>query len=447
MQKWKKVSSLLLALCLVTVLLAGCGGSEAPQESTAPATGSSTAEPAPSEELVELTLLIDKDASTEGLEAIVAVIEEKYNIKTNFEVRVGGAEGDNIIKTRLASGDITDLFWYNTGALLGAISPADYCLDLTDEPFAANFNKDFLEAASVDGRLYAIPRGSAEAGGILYNKKVYDELGLEVPHTWEDFLANCQAVQDAGKVGVIGAYKDDWTSQLIFLGDEYNVVQANPNFPQEFTENKAKYASSPEALRSWQKLADCQPYLNEDFLATTHDVALDMLATGEGAHYPMLTGSLSSIDANYPDEANNIGFFGVPGDDASAHGMTLWMPVGVYANKNSDKIDAIKTWMEFYVSQEAIDISSAVLKPTGPYVINGMNLPEDSYEGVKDMQNYMEAGNTAMALEYASPVKGTNAPQICVSVGSGIITPEDGAEQYDADVAKQAVQLNLEGWN
>ena len=107
---------------------------------------------------------------------------------------------------------------------------------------------------------------------------------------------------------------------------------------------------------------------------------------------------------------------------------------------------AVETWLEFYTTQECWDIYAEKIQPPGPYVIKGLKLPDDVYPGVKDIQAYFDAGKTALALEFASPVKGASAPQICQAVGSGLTTAEDGAKQYDADVEKQAIQLNLAGW-
>ena len=43
-------------------------------------------------------------------EALIAAFEAKNpNIKVNLETRPGGAPGDNIVKTRLATGDMDDV--------------------------------------------------------------------------------------------------------------------------------------------------------------------------------------------------------------------------------------------------------------------------------------------------------------------------------------------------
>ena len=83
-----------------------------------------------------------------------------------------------------------------------------------------------------------------QGGGILYNKKVYAELGLRVPKTWADFMANNAKIKAAGIDPVIQTYGDTWTSQLFMLGDFYNVAAQEPNFAANYTANKAKYATS-----------------------------------------------------------------------------------------------------------------------------------------------------------------------------------------------------------
>ena len=393
-----------------------------------------------------LTFLTDKDSAFEGLQAVIDAFQKKYNVRINVDIRPGGTEGDNIIKTRLATGDMSDLFGYNTGSLLQAINPERNIMDITNEPFAAAVTDDFKRSASVNGRLYAVPFGSNVAGAILYNKPIYRELGLSVPHTWKDFIANCQKIQAAGKTAVIASLKDTWTSQLFILGDEYNVKAVQPNFPTEYTNNRAKYATNAVARRGFEKIAEVRPFINRDFLATTYDQGADMLALGQGAHWAILTGALTTIAKSQPNKIDDIGVFAIPGDDPNNHGLTVWISGGIYIYKNTKVPDLAKQWVSYYVSQEGLGIYSSAQKPDGPFSIKGISLPSDVYAGVKEMQSYFDQGKTDVALEFESPVKGPNLEQICVEVFAGYTTPMDAATAYDQDVRKQAIQLNLPGW-
>lgn len=395
-----------------------------------------------------LTLLVDNQAVLDGIEAVAEDIKEKYNITTEIELRPGGSEGDNIVKTRLATGEMTDLTAYNSGSLFKALNPEEYFVDLSGEAFIDRLNDSFVETVSVGDAIYGIPSGSSSAGGWMYNKSIYEELGLEVPQTWDQLMENNKVIKEAGKIPVIASYKDTYTSQVILLGDYYNVHSQMPEFAEQYTANKAKFADTPIALRGFEKIQELQEagYYNDEESSTSYEDALEMLATGEAAHYPMLTSALSAINSNFPDQIDNIGFFGQPGDDPDNHGMTAWMPGGIYINKESKHVEAAKKWVEYFVSDEGLETYMSVMKADGPYMIEGVELPDDAYEAVKDMSAYIDSGKVASALEFYSPLKGPNLEQITVEVGLGMVSAEEGADKYDRDVERQAQQLNLEGW-
>ena len=89
---------------------------------------------------------------------------------------------------------------------------------------------------------------------------------------------------------------------------------------------------------------------------------------------------------------------------------------------------------------------TAKVPPQGPYMIKGSKLPADALPAVLDIQAYIESGTSIPALEFLSPIKGPALEQITVAVGSGQMTPEEGAANYDEDVKKQAQQLGLPEW-
>jgi raffinose/stachyose/melibiose transport system substrate-binding protein len=259
-------------------------------------------------------------------------------------------------------------------------------------------------------------------------------------------MANNKKIKDAGTTAIIGTYKESWTSQLIMLADYYNVQAEAPNFAADYTANKAKYATTPAALRSFQKLEETVGYMNKDYLAANLDSGIKMLAEGKGAHYPMLTFIIPTIVQNNPESIDDIGFFAQPGDSPDKNGITVWMPPAAYIYKNSQHVEEAKKFLAFIASPEGMSEVGKVAKPTGPYVIKGAPIPDDVPQVVKDMLPYFDSGKTAPALEYVSPIKGPSLEQITVEVGSGKRKAADAAALYDKDVEKQAQQLGLAGW-
>ncbi|WP_337099291.1 ABC transporter substrate-binding protein [Paenibacillus sp. YIM B09110] len=451
--------SLITLFCgvLMTSMLGACGNnSNGTNDNQAPvANDNATTAPASndngaSDKKVTISLLTDntQDAVNTAKAAIEA-FEAKYpNITVEHETRPGGGEGDNFVKTRLSTGDMNDVFFYNSGSLMQALNPAQNMVDLTNEPFMDNVLDTFKTTVAFEGKVYGAPAGAALGGGWFYNKKVYADLGLTVPKTWDELMANNEKIKAAGITPVIGTYKDDWTSQMILLADYYNVQAQLPAFAEEYTANKAKFATTPAALRGFEKLQEVfdKGYLNKDFKATTYDAGVKMLAEGKGAHYPMLTFAVPVFEQNYPDTLDDIGFFAQPGDNADQNGLTAWMPGGAYIYKNTEHLEEAKKFVEFVASAEGMEVWAKVSKPTGPYLIKDAKLPDDISQIVKDMLPYFENNKTAPALEFVSPLKGPSLPQITTEVGAGFRPAKEGAELYDKDVEKQAQQLGLAGW-
>jgi raffinose/stachyose/melibiose transport system substrate-binding protein len=425
-------------LCLLS-LLAACAPAPAPTQ------------PPAANAPVTLTYLVDdsqntKDTATALVEAYTA---QHPNVTINIETRPGGTEGDNIVKTRLASGEMSDIFWYNSGSLLQALHPTETLVDLSKEPFIANIVESFLPTVSQDGQIFGVPTGTALGGGILYNKKIYEQLGLSVPKTWAEFEANNEKIKAAGIAPVGATYGDTWTSQLFVLADYCNVQLAHSNFAEDYTANKAKYATTPEAMAGFNYLQEGfeKDWYQQDFATTKFEQGLKMLADGEFAHYPMLSFALSTIALNWPDKVNDIGYFGQPGTDASKNCSTIWMPAGTYIPKTTKNIEAAKDFLAFIASTEGVDAINAKVPPQGPYLIKGTKLPDDVLPAVKDIAAYIDSGNSVPALEFLSPIKGPTLEQLTVAVGTGQMTPEEAAAAYDEDVKKQAQQLGLPGWD
>jgi raffinose/stachyose/melibiose transport system substrate-binding protein len=399
----------------------------------------------------ELSVLIpsgpDDVAKTEALTAAYTAMHP--DVTFDIELRAGGSEGDNIVKTRLATGEMADVFQYNSGSLFQALRPTHTLADLSDLPAIEQLMDGFKEVVTAEGSVYGVPYEGAMGGGIFYNRKVYEDLGLSVPKTWDEFMANNAKIKEAGIVPIAQTYRDTWTSQLFVLADFYNVSAEAPTFAEDYTANKAKYATTPAAVRGFEHLQEAfeAGYFNEDFGAASYDDGIRMIATGEAAHYPMLTFAISAIKQNHPDLLNDVGFFAQPGPDASKNGLTIWIPSALYIPAESGNIDEAKDFLNFVASPEGCAVMSEAIGAIGPYMINGCDLPADVPPSVKDMLPYFETdGGTAPALEFLSPVKGPALEQITVEVGSGIRSAADAAALYDQDVEKQAKQLGLPGW-
>ena len=83
---------------------------------------------------VTLSVLIDDSPETTAMMgALTAAYSAAHpDVSFDIEIRPGGGDGDNVVKTRLATGEMSDIFVYNTGSLFQALNPTESLLPLTD---------------------------------------------------------------------------------------------------------------------------------------------------------------------------------------------------------------------------------------------------------------------------------------------------------------------------
>ncbi|GAB3999030.1 hypothetical protein GCM10029992_26640 [Glycomyces albus] len=346
-----------------------------------------------------LTILVDNTETTvDSVQALAdAFTAADPDTEIELELRPGGSEGDNIVKTRLQTGDMPDLFFYNSGSLLQALAPEQNLVDLSGEAFMDSVAETFQDGVRTDDRVFGVPVGNAIGGGVLYNLPAYEDLGLEIPRTWDEFMDNNQAILDAGDAApVIQTYGPDstWTSQLFVLADNYNVLAAEPDFAERYTANEAHYADTPAAMAGFEHLQEVNEagFLNEDFASASYADGLAALAAGEGVHYPMLTNAITELRATDPDALDDIGFFALPGDDPGNVGVTTWLPGALYLPQTTEDQTAAKDFLAFAASVEGCDAQTEAVGVTGPYFIDGCTIPEDVPPGSRSSRSTSTRG-------------------------------------------------------
>ena len=390
--------------------MAGTVGAMALSACSAGSLGSSSASGSAAN--VTITYQVDNgDVSVKVANALISAFNALSNgVTVKLDTHPAGTDGDNAVKTKLATGDMAEVFSYNSGSLMAALDPAKNLVPMTSESYMSAVEDSFKTSVTYKGEVYGVPMSTVQGGGILYNKAVFKKVGISVPKSWAEFMANNAKIKAAGIDPVIQTYGDTWSSQLFVLADFHNISATDPKWADNYTANKAKYVDQP-ALSSFQRLEDVHKagYLNKDFASAKVTQGAQYLVQGTGAQFPMLSGLTSTYVPMSADASENIGFYAQPGDSASTYGLTVWTPAGVY-------------------------------------MIKGSALPSGLPTAVTDLQKFVDDGNVSPALEFLSPIKGPNLEKITVEVGSGITSAVDGAKRYDEDVKKQAQQLGLAGW-
>ena len=178
----KKVIALLLALVMVFGLVA-CGEKAPAADDAATGTtvtmiaaqyGTQTADWWKGFEA-------DFEAANEGIDLVVDVVSWN-DIYT-------------VVNTRVANGEAPDLLNIDVFADYqadGLLLPAS---EWVSEATYAKFFDSFLAESVVDGTVWAVP-DLASARALYYNADMLAEAGVEVPTTWDELTAVCEALKE-----------------------------------------------------------------------------------------------------------------------------------------------------------------------------------------------------------------------------------------------------------
>ncbi|WP_404336066.1 ABC transporter substrate-binding protein [Planococcus rifietoensis] len=333
----------------------------------------------------------------------------------------------------LQEGSTGDVFTSFPGAQFESIQSAGFFEDLSGEEFVSNFDESLIAVGQKDGTQYALPY-QLVFNMPVYNKGMFDELGLEVPKSWTEFqeMADTLLENDITPIAFPGA--DIGPNQFM------NSMMMN-NAPDEDIFEKLQNGDESLTNEWWVKtledfklLAD-KGYIQDDALGTNQDSAMAMVANEEAAM--LATGSYhmnSLLDLNPDLELDLLAPITVEESEATYEGInTATFMLAV--NSNSDKKDQAKAFID-YLSQP--EVASKYANETGQHLT--VNDVEYESEALQNTSYWIDERNTRFQPRFLI----TNA-QIEDAVLSSIENVLGGEDPMAAaEAAQQIVEENRE---
>jgi len=214
----KKILGILLAIVMLTSILAACGNDTpsggTPGAPSNPAPGDPAPGPGSGSELTgELNIAIFEGGfGRDFWDEVVKLFEDDNpGIKVNMQI---SPEIGDIIRPQIVAGNVPDFLNMNvndqTGIIQNLIQERGL-LDLTDffngpqydssESIKSKIIDGFLQSALCspygDGRIHLAP-SNAGPMGLVYNIQLFEDNGWNVPVTWDDFFALGEKAAEQG---------------------------------------------------------------------------------------------------------------------------------------------------------------------------------------------------------------------------------------------------------
>ncbi len=228
----------------------------------------------------------------------------------------------------IASNDVPDLFNYEDGTAMDAIIELGAVVNVSQD-----FNKlgieltDVMSESVIDAKhmlsnyedIYSMP-SQLTTNGLFYNKEIFNDLGLEVPTTWDELEAVCDKLLDAGIQPIASNGADGWgITRWIML---YANRLAGAECHQLASRNLEGWSFRDDVFQ--QAAAKCQEmyqkgYMGKAYNATSSTEQYAAFCNGQAAM--IYTGSwfaVSLLDpSTNPIPQEDIGYFTPPGIEGS----------------------------------------------------------------------------------------------------------------------------------
>jgi raffinose/stachyose/melibiose transport system substrate-binding protein len=149
---------------------------------------------------------------------------DQWNKKNGSRVHVTGASVDGeTYKTKqtieLSSSSPPDIFYSWEGGRAAEIIKAGFSADLTDYYAKFGWDKSLNPAsitlATFNGKKYFVPT-EIGASVVWYRKDLHDKLGLTVPKTWDEMMANAAKIKAAGIAPFMLSNQKKWPAQFMW---------------------------------------------------------------------------------------------------------------------------------------------------------------------------------------------------------------------------------------
>lgn len=149
---------------------------------------------------------------TEMVDTLKEIIKdfEKENPKIHVKMTSVPSAG-TVLKTRMLAGDAPDVInIYPQNVDFKEWAKAGYFENMTGKSYLENIKNHYEKNYAVNGKIYSVPL-SANVSGIYFNKTKFDELGLKVPETWDEFETLVKQIKADGETPFALAGSEGWT--------------------------------------------------------------------------------------------------------------------------------------------------------------------------------------------------------------------------------------------
>ena len=296
-----------------------------------------------------------EDLITKGYKEVVDRFNTEYEGKYHVNVVTTNLEEyDGKLNALIAAGQTPDVWTCNPGPNMDVYVEAGVVADLTDiltnqeADWYAAFTDGIFERLTYDGKIMAVPTNYA-AACVYYNTEIFEEVGVEVPTTYDELLTVCQAIQDAGYTPISCSAGTAWCLSMIasYLCDRQGVdLNAIADHTANWTDENC--------IAAGEKLVELSQYFQATAAGDSNDQATANFYNGQAAMLVQGSWAIAQMNGSNPDFEEKCGVFQFPAiEGANDPNRMIVKTDNLLMSATTEHQDAVIALMKMFTDETA----------------------------------------------------------------------------------------------
>ena len=209
-----------------------------------------------------------------------------------------------------------------------------------------------------NGKIYTAPIDESYPNGIIYSKKIFNQLGIRVEDikTYNDFLNVCERIKNSGVAPIVVGGQDIWHIGFWWGYFWHNEVSVkDPNWIEKRHANQVRFtdANVRAAVSGMNELFQ-KGYIERGWTSTGEGQCPSILVSGQAAMYyigPFAFNQITEADPRF-----EFGFFALPDRNGVINVMggptAQGWAINAETQKNPEKAEVVYNFIRYFFTPD-----------------------------------------------------------------------------------------------
>ncbi|MCL7745696.1 ABC transporter substrate-binding protein [Halalkalibacter alkaliphilus] len=286
----------------------------------------------------------------EAVEFFNEMIDQFEMLHPDIEIeQVNVPDGMAVLKTRIARGNVPDIFiTYPIEQDYVVRAEKGYLLDLTNENFIQQVDPEIQNRYLINEKMYGVAL-SQNAVGVIYNTHIFEELQLDIPQTWDEFLLTLELLEMEGKQPILIGNKElenISVFNLNFIANEFD-----SDYWNKLNQGKVTITNDPRWIEASEKMLQVLDYVQDNSFSYDSEAVIHAFIEGDAAMFVDGVWMLPRIEKLDPQLTYGIFPFPVT-NDVESNNVLGGVDGGFAISADTNNPDEAKLFLEFLLTKE-----------------------------------------------------------------------------------------------